>query len=106
MGQAQLGVATSGLYLLAARTARDPADVVAVGALHQKTPSALLMVGDPGDRDPTPKDLEGKTIGVQAGSEFFVAALARENGVDESKIKIVTVQDVMTDRFIPAAALP
>jgi len=29
-------------------------------------------------------------IGVQVGSEFFVAALARKNGVDESKI--VTVQ--------------
>jgi len=92
VGQAQFGVATSGLYLLAARTARDPVDVVAVAALYQKTPSAFLTIGDPGDRDPMPKDLEGKTIGVQAGSEFFVAALVRKNGVDESKIKIVTVQ--------------
>ncbi len=92
VGQAQFGVATSGLYLLAARTARDPVDVVAVAALYQKTPSAFLTIGDPGDRDPTPKDLEGKTIGVQAGSEFFVTALARKNGVDESKIKVVTVQ--------------
>lgn len=92
VGQAQFGIATSGLYLLSARTARDPVDVVAVAALYQETPSAYLRIADRGDPDPTPHDLEGKTVGVQAGSEFFVSALARKNGLGEGKIKIVTVQ--------------
>ena len=92
VGQAQFGIATSGLYLLSARTARDPVDVVAIASLYQETPSAYLTLGRPGDPDPVPRDLEGKTVGVQAGSEFFVSALARKNGLDESRIKIVTVQ--------------
>jgi NitT/TauT family transport system substrate-binding protein len=92
VGQAQFGVATSGLYLLAARTARDPVDVVAVGTLYQTTPSAYLTLRLPTDPDPTPKDLEGKVIGIQAGSEYVLNAIAKKNGVDESKIKVMTVQ--------------
>jgi NitT/TauT family transport system substrate-binding protein len=90
VGQAQFGLATSALHILAARSARDPVDIVGVGALYQNTPSALLTLRAPEDPDPTPKDLEGKTVGMQAGSEYFVTALARKNGIDESKIKIVT----------------
>jgi NitT/TauT family transport system substrate-binding protein len=92
VGQAQFGLATSGLHLIAARTARDPVDVVAVGTLYQTAPSAFLTLADPSAPDPTPKDLEGKIVGTQAGSEYFISALARKNGVDESKIKIVVVQ--------------
>lgn len=92
VGQASFGLATSGLHLIAARTARDPVDVVAVGAFYQKAPSSLLKVSSPSDPEPTPKDLEGKTVGMQAGSEYFVSAMAKANGVDESKIKIVVVQ--------------
>jgi NitT/TauT family transport system substrate-binding protein len=92
VGQAQFGLATSGLYLVAARTARDPVDVVAVGALYQTSPAGFLRIANPGDPAPTPKDLEGKVVGVQAGGEYFVSAMARRNGVDESKIKVVNVQ--------------
>ncbi len=92
VGQAQFGLATSGLHLLAARTARDPVDVVAVGTLYQTSPAAYLSLGLPADPDPTPKDLEGKRVGVQAGSEYFLTAMARQNGVDDAKIRVVTVQ--------------
>lgn len=92
VGQAQFGLATSGLHLIAARTARDPVDVVAVGALYQTAPSAYLTLRAPSDPDPVPKDMEGKTVGVQAGSEYFIRAIARKNGADEAKIRIVTVQ--------------
>lgn len=92
VGQAQFGLATSGLHLLAARTARDPVDVIAVGAFYQSAPASLIRLANPGDKPPTPKDLEGKTVGMQAGSEYIVTTLARRNGVDESKIKIVVAQ--------------
>ena len=92
VGQAQFGLATSGLHLLAARTARDPVDVIAVGTTYQIAASSLIRLANPGDPAPVPKDLEGKTVGIQAGSEYLVTALARKNGVDESKIKVVVVQ--------------
>lgn len=91
-GQAQFGLATSGLHLLAARTARDPVDIVALGALYQKTPSSYLTIAAPSDPEPTPKLLEGRSVGIQAGSEYFCRAMARLNGVDAGKIRIVTVQ--------------
>ena len=92
VGQASFGLATSGLHLIAARTARDAVDVVAVGAFYQKAPSSLLNIAAPSDPEPTPKDMEGKIVGMQAGSEYFVSAMAKANGVDESKIKVVVVQ--------------
>jgi len=92
VGQAQFGLATSGLHLIAARTARDAVDVQAVGTLYQTAPGAYLKLGLPSDPDPTPKDMEGKIVGTQAGSEYFISAIARKNGVDESKIKIAIVQ--------------
>lgn len=91
-GQAQFGLATSGMHLIAAKVARDPVDVTAVGALYQESPSAYLRLSSAGDPEPTPKDLIGRTVGVQGGSEYFVRAMCRRNGVDESKVKIVTVQ--------------
>lgn len=92
VGQAQFGLATSGLHVLAARTARDPVDIRAIGALYQKTPAAYLSIALPSDPEPTPKAMEGRSVGVQAGSEYFVRAMARINGVDEQRIRIVTVQ--------------
>ncbi len=92
VGQAQFGLATSGLHLISARTSPDPVDIVAVGALYQHSPAAFIRLADPGAPDPTPMDLAGKSIGVQAGSEYFVRAMARRNWVDESRIRIVTVQ--------------
>lgn len=92
VGQAEFGLATTGSHLISARTARDPVDIVAIGATFQKAPGAYIRLANPGDPNPTVKDLEGKTVGVQAGSEYLVSTIAKKNGLDESKIKVVTVQ--------------
>ncbi|MBS0519773.1 MAG: ABC transporter substrate-binding protein [Proteobacteria bacterium] len=91
VGQAQFGVATNGMMVVTARLAKDPVDVVAVGTLFQQAPSAYLSIGAPDAPAPKPKDMEGKTVGVQAGSEFMFHAFTKKNGVDESKVKLVQV---------------
>ncbi|WP_376087319.1 ABC transporter substrate-binding protein [Roseomonas sp. CCTCC AB2023176] len=92
VGQAQFGLATSSSHLIAAKVARDPVDVIAVGTLYQQGPAALLRLANPGDPEPTPRDLDGKSVGVQAGSEYLVRALARVNGVNPDRVRIVTAQ--------------
>jgi len=92
VGQAQFGLATNGMSLVTARLAKDPVDVVAVGTLFQVAPSSYLSLGAPDAPSPTPKDMEGKIVGVQPGNEFSFRAFARRNGVDESKVKLVNVQ--------------
>jgi len=92
VGQAQFGLATNGMTIVTARLAKDPVDVVAVGTLFQQSPAAYLSLGAPDAPSPTPKDLEGKTLGLQAGTEFTFRAFAHKNGVDDSKVKLVNVQ--------------
>lgn len=92
VGQAQFGIATNGMALVSARTAKDPVDVVAVGTLFQHTPAAYLTLAAADAPAPKPKDLEGKSVGVQAGTEFSLRAFMKKNGVDASKVKIVVVQ--------------
>ena len=92
VGQAQFGVATNGMFLVSARLAKDPVDVVAIGTLFQQAPTSYITITDPGAPQPKPKDMEGKTVGVQAGTEFMFHAFAKKNGIDESKVKLVTAQ--------------
>ena len=92
VGQAQFGLATNGMALVTARLAKDPVDVVAVGTLFQQAPTAYLSIAAPGAPPSKPKDMEGKIVGTQAGTEFLFRAFARKNGLDESKIKVVTAQ--------------
>src|SRR6266404_8444151 len=92
VGQAQFGLATNGMYLVSARLAKDPVDVVAIGTLFQQAPTSYISIADPGAPQPKPKDMEGKTVGVQAGTEFMFHAFAKKNGIDESKVKLVTAQ--------------
>jgi len=92
VGQAQFGFATNGMQVVTARLAKDPVDVVAIGTLFQQAPTAYLSIAAPGAPPSKPKDMEGKTVGVQAGSEYLLRAFAKKNGLDESKIKIVTAQ--------------
>jgi NitT/TauT family transport system substrate-binding protein len=92
VGQAQFGVATNGMFLVSARLAKDPVDVVAIGTLFQQAPTSYITITDPGAPQPKPKDMEGKTVGVQAGTEFMFRAFAKKNGIDESKVKLVTAQ--------------
>ncbi|RZI96737.1 MAG: hypothetical protein EOP39_28655, partial [Rubrivivax sp.] len=90
VGQAQFGVIGSS-FIFSARVAPQPIDVVAVGALIQQLSYAFITLGNPGDPDPTPKDLEGKRIGMQADGEMYIKALAKKNNLDMSKIKVETV---------------
>ena len=92
VGQAQFGVATNGMFLVSARLAKDPVDGVAIGTLFQQAPTSYITITDPGAPQPKPKDMEGKTVGVQAGTEFMFHAFAKKNGIDESKVKLVTAQ--------------
>lgn len=92
VGQAQFGLATNGMSIVTARLAKDPVDVVAVGTLFQQAPTAYISIGAADAPEPKPKDMEGKTVGVQAGTEFTFHAFARKNGVDESKLKLTIVQ--------------
>jgi NitT/TauT family transport system substrate-binding protein len=92
VGQAQFGVATNGMFLVSARLAKDPVDVVAIGTLFQQAPTSYISIADPGAPPSKPKDMEGKTVGIQAGTEFMFRAFAKKNGIDESKVKLVTAQ--------------
>jgi NitT/TauT family transport system substrate-binding protein len=92
VGQAQFGLATNGMALITARLAKDPVDVVAVGTLFQQAPTAYLSLAAPGAPPSKPKDMEGKTVGIQTGTEFLFHAYAKMNGLDEAKIKLVTAQ--------------
>jgi NitT/TauT family transport system substrate-binding protein len=90
VGQADFGV-TSGAQLFQARAAASPVDIVAIGAMVQTLPYAFIKLADPGDPDPVPKDLEGKTVGLQSDSAMFLEALGKRNGVDLSKVKVEIV---------------
>jgi NitT/TauT family transport system substrate-binding protein len=92
VGQAQFGLATNGMSIVTARLAKDPVDVVAVGTLFQQGPTAYISIAAPGAPPSKPKDMEGKTVGTQAGTEYLFHAFAKKNGIDESKVKLVTAQ--------------
>ncbi|MBN9412107.1 MAG: ABC transporter substrate-binding protein [Burkholderiales bacterium] len=90
VNQAQFGVVGAS-HIFLARLAPTPVDVVAIGALIQDLPYAYITLGNPGDPDPTPKDLEGKRLGLQSDGDLFIKAFAKRNNLDISKIKMETV---------------
>jgi NitT/TauT family transport system substrate-binding protein len=92
VGQAQFGITAGGNIVFQARLAPDPVDVVAVGTLLQRGPYAYITLADRGAPDPKPKDLEGKTVGMQSDGEIFLQALAKKHNLDLKKIKIEVVQ--------------
>jgi NitT/TauT family transport system substrate-binding protein len=91
-GQATFGITAGGNNVFQARLAKDPVDVIAVGTLLQKGPYSYITLGNPGDPDPKPKDLEGKTVGMQSDGEIFLKAFAKRHGVDLAKVKVEVVQ--------------
>jgi NitT/TauT family transport system substrate-binding protein len=90
-GQADVGI-TGGTFIFAARVAPDPVDVVAIGAIRQRTTYVYITLAKPTDPEPTPKDMEGKTVGIQTDGEIFLKSIAAKNKVDMSKVKIKIVQ--------------
>jgi ABC-type nitrate/sulfonate/bicarbonate transport system substrate-binding protein len=91
-GQATFGITAGGNNVFQARLAKDPVDVVAVGTLLQKGPYSYITLGNATDPDPKPKDLEGKTLGMQSDGDIFFKALAKKHGVDPAKVKVEVVQ--------------
>lgn len=91
-GQATFGIASSARFVAAARAAKDPIDVVAIGTLFQANPYAYITIADPGAPEPVPQDLVGKKVGTQADGDFLLRAFLRANGIDESSVNISIVQ--------------
>jgi len=92
VGQAQFGLATSGMLVVTARLAKDPVDIVAVGTLFQQSPAAYISLAAADAPASKPKDLEGKTLGTQVATEYLFYAFAKKNGVDASKVKLMPAQ--------------
>lgn len=91
-GQADFGIAVNGRFVIAARLAPDPIHITALGTLFQDSPYGYVTITAPGAPDPTPKDLQGKRVGIQADGDFLLRAFAKENGLDIDSMTISTVQ--------------
>lgn len=91
-GQATFGIATSARFIAAARAAKDPVDVVAVGTMFQGNPYAYITITDPNAPNPVPADLVGKKVGIQSDGDFQLRAFLRANGIDENAVEITVVQ--------------
>lgn len=66
------------------------APLIAVGALYQKNPFAVMSLAE--NPLETPEDMIGKKIGVQAVNEPVWAAFLKANSIDPSKITKVPAQ--------------
>jgi NitT/TauT family transport system substrate-binding protein len=91
-GNADFGISAGGNVVFQARLAPDPVDVQAVGTLLQVGPYSYITIANPSDPDPKPKDIEGKTFGLQPDGDIFLQAFVKRNNVDISKVKKEIVQ--------------
>lgn len=66
-------------------------DIKTVGSIYRGNPSAIMVLADSGIK--TPKDLEGKTLAMIAGSGQFQQwpAFVKGAGLDAAKINIVNL---------------
>jgi len=88
-GDADFGL--SNAVATAQLVTEEDAPLKIVGTKFQKNPFTILSLEDGADIS-TPQDLEGKTIGVQAGgNEILFDALLEVNGIDPSAVKTVPV---------------
>lgn len=85
-GQADIGMGNADTV---ARANEQGADLVIIAAGFQKNPLAILSSPDKPIK--TPKDMEGKKIGVPSGDEAAQSALVDFNGLDASAITSVPV---------------
>lgn len=91
VGQADFGV-VFGTSVFRARLASTPVDLTAVGAMIQGGPYAYIRLADKGAPEPSPKDMEGKRIGIQSDGEVFLKAFAAANDVDYDSLQVQIVQ--------------
>jgi NitT/TauT family transport system substrate-binding protein len=73
---------------------------VMVYLIYNRSPFALIVKSSGPIR--TLKDLEGKSLGVPAGSAThrMLSPLAKKNGVDDSKIKVVNVAPNLVEQML------
>jgi ABC-type nitrate/sulfonate/bicarbonate transport system substrate-binding protein len=89
-GEAEFG--TSNAIATGEVIAEEEAPLKIVGAKFQRNPFTVLSLADEADIA-TPEDLEGTTIGVQAGgNEALFDALMEVNGVDADEVEVVPVE--------------
>jgi NitT/TauT family transport system substrate-binding protein len=69
-------------------------DIRTIGGVYRRNPCAVMVLEDSDIR--VPKDLEGKSIGIAAGSAQFQQwpAAARGFGLDGTKVRVVAIDPV------------
>lgn len=83
-------VALSDAASIGAAVAEQGAPLKIIGATFQKNPFTILSLKN-GANISTPKDLIGKTIGVQSSNASVFAALLAANGISADQVKTVPV---------------
>ncbi len=88
-GQDQVGISYAG-DIIGARAQGVP--IVSISAIHRKT--TLGLSSRPEDHLTKPKDIEGKIIGLtpMPNNRAMFWDFVAKNGIDKSKIQVVTVQ--------------
>ncbi|MBO9123976.1 MULTISPECIES: ABC transporter substrate-binding protein [unclassified Rhizobium] len=89
-GDFEIGIA--GLGALAQAQQGSGADtLIAVAGLLQKDPTSVISLKGSGIT--TPKDIEGKRLGTDAGNfeDGMIKAFAEANGVDMNKVKVIMI---------------
>lgn len=97
-GEVDFGIA-SGDSLMNARANGQP--VVAVAAIYQRSPNALLSLAS--SNIERPEDLTGKTVTVSGASSIFLNAMLLNVGVDPTTINIVDRTDFSTGELTSGA---
>jgi NitT/TauT family transport system substrate-binding protein len=85
---AQIGFADG--YVVGNSIAKGMA-ITTVASIYRRNPAAMIVLADSGIK--TPKDIEGKTVAMTAGSAQFQQwpAFVKGAGIDASNIKLVNI---------------
>jgi NitT/TauT family transport system substrate-binding protein len=100
---AQFGFADG--YVLGNSIARGMA-LKNIGGIYRRNPAGIMVLSDSDIK--TPKDLEGKTVGLTAGSAQFQQwpAFCKGAGVDASKVEVVNVDPAGVSAALISGKVP
>jgi NitT/TauT family transport system substrate-binding protein len=100
---AQIGFADG--YVLGNAVAKGMA-LKCVGGIYRRNPTGVMVLSDSDIK--TPKDLEGKNIGITAGSAQFQQwpAFCKGAGIDASKIEVVNVDPAGVSAALLSGKVP
>lgn len=89
-GDFEIGIAGLGA-LAQAQQAAGADTIIAVAGLLQKDPTSVISLEGSGIK--TPKDIEGKKFGTDAGNfeDGMIKAFAEANGVDLDKVNVIII---------------